>query len=164
MDKADSISTARQNLSDYLRLNSLRNTQERNLLLDAIYSADTAVSAEELSRQMSQESRTRISRATVYNNLKLFEDAGLVRKVFVDDRILFERTDRSKGVIRLICGSCGKTTEMNNDKVRRQIMEMRTRRFNSTSWVLTVYGMCSKCASDLKKKQSKLNKIHKDKK
>ena len=123
MDKADSISTARQNLSDYLRLNSLRNTQERNLLLDAIYSTDTAVSAEELSRQMSQESRTRISRATVYNNLKLFEDAGLVRKVFLDDRVLFERTNRSKGVIRLVCGSCGKTTEMNNDKVRRQIME-----------------------------------------
>ena len=52
MDKADSISTARQNLSDYLRLNSLRNTQERNLMLDGIYSTDTAVSKEELYRQL----------------------------------------------------------------------------------------------------------------
>ena len=116
MDKADSLSQARQNLADFLRLNSLRNTPERNALLEAIYQA------------------------------------------------FFERTDKNRGVIRLICSGCGKTTEMNSDKVRRQIAVMRTRRFNATGWVLNVYGFCSKCTADLKRKQNRLNKKDKEKK
>lgn len=152
MDKADPLSQARQNLADYLRLNSLRNTPERNALLEVIYQADAPLQAEELSDLMTQgAARLRISRATVYNNLKLFEEAGLVRKVFQDDRVFFERTDKNKGVIRLICSGCGKTTEMNSDKVRRQIAVMRTRRFNANGWVLNVYGLCGKCSADLKR-------------
>ncbi len=165
MDKADGLSQARQNLSDYLRLNSLRNTPERNALLEVIYQADVPLQAEELAKLMTEGSASlRISRATVYNNLKLFEEAGLVRKIFQEDRVFFERTDKNRGVIRLICSGCGKTTEMNSDKVRRQIAVMRTRRFNATGWVLNVYGFCGKCSADLKRKQNRLNKKDKDKK
>ena len=164
MDKADGLAQARQNLADYLRLNSLRNTPERNALLEAIYSIDAPIQAEELSRLMSDGDMLRISRATVYNNLRLFEDAGLVRKIFKEDKVLFERTDKSKGVVRMICGRCGKTTEMPGDKVRRQIAIMRTPRFNPTGWVLNMYGLCSKCTTDLKRKQKRLNKTDKDKK
>ena len=165
MDKTnEGFVQARQHLADYLRLNSLRSTPERNALLEAIYSFDAPIQAEELSRIMSEGGRLRISRATVYNNLNLFEEAGLVRKVFQDDKVLFERTDKNKGVIRLICGGCGKTTEMNSDKVRRQIAVMRTRRFTANGWVLNVYGLCSKCTADLKRKQNRLNKKDKDKK
>lgn len=164
MDKADGLAQARQNLADYLRLNSLRNTPERNALLEAICSADAPVQAEELAKVMSEGRRLRISRATVYNNLSLFEDAGLVRKVFQDDRILFERTDKSKGVIRLVCDGCGKVTEMSGDKLRRQIAQLRTRRFNAVGWELRIYGLCSKCTAELKRKQNRLNKKDKDKK
>ena len=165
MDKADGLSQARQNLADYLRLNSLRNTPERNALLEAIYQADVPMQAEELSKLMTEGTASlRISRATVYNNLKLFEEAGLVRKIFQEDRIFFERTDKNRGVIRLICSGCGKTTEMNSDKVRRQIAVMRTRRFNATGWVLNVYGLCSKCTADLKRKQNRLDKKDNNKK
>ncbi len=165
MDKADGLSQARQNLSDYLRLNSLRNTPERNALLEVIYQADVPLQAEELAKLMTEGSASlRISRATVYNNLKLFEEAGLVRKIFQEDRVFFERTDKNRGVIRLICSGCGKTTEMNSDKVRRQIAVMRTRRFNATGWVLNIYGFCGKCSADLKRKQNRLNKKDKDKK
>ena len=164
MDKADGLAQARQNLADYLRLNSLRNTPERNALLEVIYQSEVPVQAEELSRLMSEGGRLRISRATVYNNLRLFEDAGLVRKVFQDDKVLFERTDKSKGVIRLVCDGCGKITEMNGDKVRRQIAQLRTRRFNATGWGLNIYGFCSKCTAELKRKQNRLNKKDKDKK
>ena len=164
MDKADSLSQARQNLADFLRLNSLRNTPERNALLETLYQADVPLQAEELARLMTEGTRLRISRATVYNNLKLFEEAGLVRKIFQEDRVFFERTDKNRGVIRLICSGCGKTTEMNTDKVRRQIAVMRTRRFNAPGWVLKVDGLCSKCPADLKRKQNRLNKKDKDKK
>ncbi len=165
MDKlVEGFGQARDNLADFLRLNSLRNTPERNALLETVYSFDVPVQAEELARIMTEGGRLRISRATVYNNLKLFEEAGLVRKVFQNGKVLFERTDSNKGVIHLICGGCGKTTEMNSDKVRRQIAQMRTRRFTATGWVLNVYGMCSKCTADLKRKQNRLNKKDKDKK
>ena len=164
MDKADGLSQARQNLADYLHLNSLRNTPERNALLEAIYQTDAALQADELSEMMSGKGRLRVSRATVYNNLKLFEEAGLVRKVFQEDSIFYERTDKSRGTIRLICNACGKTTEMSGDKVRRQIAQLRTRRFVAVGWVLNIYGLCGKCTADLKRKQNRLNKKDKDKK
>lgn len=166
MDKTESLAQARQNLADYLRINSLRNTPERNALLEVIYMSDAPVRAEDLSQEMLRPhgALLRISRATVYNNLRLFEEAGLVRKIFQGGKVYFERTDKSYGIIRLICGGCGKITEMNNDKVRRQIGEMRTRRFIASSWVLNVNGLCGKCSSDLKKKQNRLNKKDKDKK
>ena len=164
MDKADGLAQARQSLADYLRLNSLRSTPERMALLEALYSYEAPFQAEELSREMSGRGRFRISRATVYNNLRLFEDAGIVRKVYRDDKVLFERTDKTKGVIRLVCDVCGKITEMNGDKVRRQIAQLRTRRFNAVGWELRIFGLCSKCTADLKRKQNKLNKKDKDRK
>lgn len=163
MDKTESLQIAKQVLSDYLRLNSLRNTQERVALLEAIYSADAPFAAEELSMQMTGFKHLRISRATVYNNLGLFEDAGLVRKVFLNDKVLYERTDRNRHVIRLVCGGCGKSVEINDERVRRQIEDMRTRRFTMTGWSLNVYGVCSKCSAALKRKMNKLNKIQKKK-
>ena len=164
MDKTESICVARQKLSDYLILNSLRSTQERTALLEFIYSTEVPFSAEALSKEMSEKTRMRISRATVYNNLGLFEDAGLVRKVFLNDQVLFERTDRNRGVIRLLCGGCGRVTEMNDDRVRKQIGDMRTRRFTMTGWSLNVYGLCTKCMISLKRKQNKLkNKTDKEK-
>ena len=164
MDKADGLAQARQSLADYLRLNSLRSTPERMALLEALYLYEAPFQAEELSREMADRGRFRISRATVYNNLRLFEDAGIVRKVYRDDKVLFERTDKTKGVIRLVCDVCGKITEMNSDKVRRQVSQLRTPRFSSTGWVLTMYGLCSKCSADKKRKQKRLNKTDKDKK
>ena len=164
MDKAESLRQARQILSDYVRINSMRNTPERVALLEAIYSSEISFSAEALSSQMSQKRRMRISRATVYNNLGLFERAGLVRKVFLNNQVLFERTDRGKGVIRLQCGRCGKVTEMNDERVRHLIEEMRTRRFTMSDWTLNVYGLYSVCTTALKRKQNKLkNKTDKNK-
>lgn len=162
--KTDSLSEARQKLSDYLAINSLRNTPERMALLEAIYNSyEAPFSAEELSRQMSAKRRMRISRATVYNNLALFEDAGLMRKVLLAGQLLYERTDRKKGVIRLLCGGCGSVTEMNDESVRRRIDEMRTRRFTMSGWSLNVYGQCTKCMTALKRKQNKLKNKYKDK-
>ena len=146
MDKADGLAQARQSLADYLRLNSLRSTPERMALLEALYLYEAPFQAEELSREMADRGRFRISRATVYNNLRLFEDAGIVRKVYRDDKVLFERTDKTKGVIRLVCDVCGKITEMNSDKVRRKVSQLRTPRFSSTGGVLTMYGS-SRCPS-----------------
>ena len=164
MDKADGLAQARQSLADYLRLNSLRSTPERMALLEALYLYEAPFQAEDLSREMADRGRFRISRATVYNNLRLFESAGIVRKVYREDKVLFERTDKTKGVIRLVCDVCGKITEMNSDKVRRQVSQLRTPRFSSTGWVLTMYGLCSKCTADKKRKQKRLNKTDKDKK
>ena len=161
MDKTESLRQARQILSDYVRVNSLRYTQERETLLDAIYLTEAPFSAEAMAKQMSEKRRMRVSRATVYNNLGLFERAGLVRKVYINEQVLFERTDRNRGVIRLLCSSCGKVTEMNDDRVKHQIEEMRTRRFTMTGWSLNVYGLCSTCMTALKRKQKKL--MNKDK-
>lgn len=158
-DKTESLLQARRKLMEYLHMNKLRNTQERVVLLDSIYSSDQLVTAEGLSHIMLEEYPLRISRATVYNSLGLFESAGLVRKVFLNGQVFYERTDLKSGTIRLICRCCGKVNEIHNDKLRLLIEDMRTVRFTMSGWQLGLFGLCSKCNNALKRKQKRwLNK------
>ena len=165
MDKADELRRSRELMSEYLRLNGLRNTPERQALLEAVCMTEGAFMPESLLTAMAEEKKFRVSRATVYNNLNLLESAGLVRKSCLHGQIRYERAGyANKGRIRLICGMCGRVTEMTDDRVHRQIEDMRKTRFTMTEWSLSVYGLCSKCSTAIKRKQNKLNKIHKEKK
>lgn len=156
MDNAESLGLAFSKLEDYMALNSMRNTQERVAMLELLYSNDTPFVPAEVCRLLSEDRRMIISRATVYNNLKLFENAGLVRRIFVGGQVLYERTDRKEGTISLVCGGCGKAVAMTDARVMRMIGEMRTRRFVASGWSLNVYGLCGKCSAALKRKQNKL--------
>lgn len=163
MDKADEIRRARELMLEFLRLNGLRNTPERQALIETVCMTDGPFKPESLLTSMAEEKKFRVSRATVYNNLNLLESAGMVRKSCLNGQVRYEKAGSLKGKIRLICGGCGRITEMTDEKLRRQIEDMRKTRFTMTEWSLSIYGLCSKCSTALKRKQNKLNKKHKEK-
>ena len=64
-------------LKKYCKMSGRSVTNQRKLLLDLIYRAKGHLDADELFRR-AKEQQQRISLATVYRNLKLFKEMGLI--------------------------------------------------------------------------------------
>ena len=64
--------TVRNILTSYLELNNHRKTPERYAILDAVYSMVGHFTLEELGEKLNGELRFPVSRATLYNTLKLY--------------------------------------------------------------------------------------------
>jgi Fur family ferric uptake transcriptional regulator len=70
--------TVRNILTNYLELNNHRKTPERYAILDAVYGMEGHFTLEELGEKLNGELRFPVSRATLYNTLKLFMEMRLV--------------------------------------------------------------------------------------
>ncbi len=66
-------------LKQYLQEKGFRNTPERYTILDEIYNLDHHFNVDDLYLMMIQK-KYHVSKATIYNTLEIFLDAGLIRK------------------------------------------------------------------------------------
>ena len=160
MDRSEELKLAESALNDYLHVNGLRSTPERNALLKAIYTYDGYFNPESLSVDMLEKHGFRVCRATVYNNLKLFEEAGFVQRVWMNGEICYKRCWNNRYSIRLICSGCGVVVECSDEKVRSQIEAMRKKRFVMSGYSLSIQGLCGKCSAALKRKRKMMDKKH----
>ena len=75
----DSVkASVKQILTNYLELNNHRKTPERYAILDAVYGISGHFTLEELGDKLNDELHFPVSRATLYNTLKLFMELRLV--------------------------------------------------------------------------------------
>ncbi len=88
MGQREIIKSITDILHKYLIDNKLRKTQERFKILEFIYSIDTHFDVDQL-YQMLKNNDFSVSKATVYNTLELFLEAGLVRKHFFSNNAAF---------------------------------------------------------------------------
>lgn len=70
--------TAKQILTEYLQSNGYRKTPERYAMLDAAYSIKGEFDLLTLCEYMETEARFRVCLATLYNNITLLVNAGIV--------------------------------------------------------------------------------------
>ena len=70
-------------------------TQQRIRIAQVLCSEPRHLSAEQILEEVNQE-KTQVSKATIYNTLKLFVEKGLVREVIVDpSKIFYDSTTHS---------------------------------------------------------------------
>ncbi|MBO4267951.1 MAG: transcriptional repressor [Bacteroidaceae bacterium] len=163
MDRNEELRQAMMALTDYLHVHGLRSTPERNALLKAVYTYDGYFKPETLSFDMLEKHGFRVCRATVYNNLGLFEEAGLVQRVWLNGETGYRRSWTNRYSIHMICTGCGSVVECSDDKVRAQIEDMRKKRFVMTGYSLSIQGLCGKCSAALKRKRKKMEKLYSEK-
>ena len=109
--KKDIRNAVKQLLDDYLVTNNLRRTPERYAILDAVYSIRGHFSLEELDEYL-VEHNFRVSRATLYNNLRLFRKLRLVICHRLQGGTVYESCYDNKNHCHQICTVCGKTEEI----------------------------------------------------
>ena len=120
-------------------------TWQRRLLLSVIQEAGKHLDAKELYRRASEKD-ARISLATVYRNLHLFKEQGLINERRLGQACCYYEVKDSGEHQHLVCQACGQVIEFESSLVRKLAAEVqRKNKFSVTKVELYLEGYCHKC-------------------
>ena len=152
-DKKDSVRQAVERILDnYLEMNSHRKTPERYAILKAVYDFDGHFSLDELGQRLTDKYRFPVSRATLYNTLKLFMELRLVIRHRFQGSTKYEACYAGENHCHQICTVCGQVTEVKSPEITEAIDSMHLRRFRKDGYSLYIYGICSTCQAAITRK------------
>jgi Fur family ferric uptake transcriptional regulator len=132
--------------SQYLRTKGLSLTQERETILNEVFSLEGHFEAEELLFSL-RKKKKRVSRATVYRTLDLLVDAGLVGKADMGEKHShYEHIFGHLHHDHLVCIRCGKVIEFSDKRIERSMKKLCEKGgFEHISHCFQVFGYCKNC-------------------
>jgi Fur family ferric uptake transcriptional regulator len=130
---------------EVLRTKGKRITAQRSLLLEVIRESHGHLDADEIYRR-ARSKDPRISLSTVYRNLNLLKELGLVSELHLDQEHhhyeLREETDH----YHLICSGCGRVMEFESPLVDQMTAEVGEKQgFFTERTHIDLVGLCSEC-------------------
>ncbi|MBR3471624.1 MAG: transcriptional repressor [Prevotella sp.] len=152
-----------QQLSEYLELNNLRKTPERFAVLEAILSLPSFFSMAELGDSL-ENRNFHVSRTTLYNVLKLFQQLHFVFLHKLPNGTFYEATFGNENRCCQVCTVCGNITVVRSPLITKAVEETKLRRFRRDNFSLYIHGVCSTCQAKMtrmKKKNKKNNNNNK---
>ncbi len=137
---------AKKHLEAEIMKRNLRKSSERFKLLEELYNFHNHFSAEDFYQNLLAMNFP-VSKATVYNNLELFEDIGLIlRHQFGKGQAAsYERALRRKQHSHLVCLKCHRIFEFCDPRI--YAIQTTLEQFEATavsSHALTLYGECQR--------------------
>lgn len=131
----------------FLRERRQRVTGERLVLLDEVFRQHGHIDAEALLAAV-RERGMKISRATVYRNLDLLVESGLVRKQRLGRRrFLYEHVHGGQRHDHLVCTACGRVVEFVSPGIAALQAEIcRAHGFLPSAYSLQINSVCRGCA------------------
>ena len=122
-----------------------RTTQQRQLILKIIEQADRHLDAEEI-YQLARQGSPNISLSTVYRNLQLFKEQGLVEEHQFDGmRRCYERVPTARHH-HMVCLGCGRIFEFQCPSAERLKSRIsREEGFKVTDTEVRLAGYCPDC-------------------
>ena len=136
----DAIQNAHATLARSLQTMNCRCTPERRAILDAACSMDAPFSIADIAAQMASQG-FKVSRATLYNTLRLLVDLRLIVCLRMQNCTRYEAVDPTRTRCRQVCTLCEVSAPAELDK----LPGAKTRRFRPTAYALYVFGMCASC-------------------
>lgn len=131
-------------LNNYIDQKNLRKTAERYYILGVIYDYDQHFDAEKL-YEIIKNNSFNISKATIYNSLDFFLEAGLIVRHYLENNIsVYEKAYGYKQHDHFICNNCKSIIEFCDPRIH-QIKQSLQEILNVkiTSHNLYLHGICS---------------------
>ena len=138
MTEAKNRQDAKDVLTHYLESKHLRKTPERYAILDKVFEMGRRFDINKLSESM-ESSSYHVCKATLYNVLQLFTDAGLlVKQQFDGKNAQYERVigNTSINYLHLVCKQCGKIKDVKSPESLNELTKIKFRMFH-TDYVQT---------------------------
>ena len=144
MENDSAKAAAARILDNYLERRGHRKTSERYAILEAVYAAEGHFTLEELAGRLEQ-GRFPVSRATLYNTLRLFVELRIVTRHNLDGTTNYEACLKHGDHSHLICTHCGRVWEVESLEVGNVIRHLKTDGFQPDDYTLYIYGVCAEC-------------------
>lgn len=136
----------KKDFSEFVRTKGLRLTEERLKLFEGVRRQRGHFNVDDLVRRLSQQG-LKVSRDTVYRNIPILLEAGIIEQSFKTSRDTFyESAQYRKHHDHLFCRACGKVVEFNDpiiEKLQKKIAERFA--FKVEFHCHQLMGLCKKC-------------------
>ena len=136
-----------QKFRAYIKERGLRNTPERETIIDEIFLIHDHFDVDELFLRL-RNKKKRISKASLYRTIPLLIDSGLIKEVYFENGHLhYEHIYGHKHHCHLRCVSCGRIIEFADDEI--EAIQSRIGKqydFTVTTHRFELVGYCSLCA------------------
>ena len=125
-------------------------TPQRRLLLSVMREAERHLDAKELYRRASERDAS-ISLATVYRNLRLFKEQGLIEERHLGQMRCYYEMKHLGEHQHLVCRGCGQVIEFESPLTRNLVAEVQDKNnFSVTKVELCLEGYYHKCKEEEK--------------
>ena len=138
----------KERFDEYLRSRGMRNTAPRRLLVEHVFSRHDHFDADTLIEQLPSKGEDGyIGRATVYRTLIELVEAGLLRKIELDGRAVYEHDYGYPQHDHMYCTKCEQLIEFHSDElIAMRDAVARDHRFRVTGHRLIIQGVCDDCS------------------
>lgn len=145
--------TPSERFDEFLQARGKRITRQRRLIVEQVYTRHEHFDAEQLLDLVrSTREGAKASRPTVYRTLSDLVEAGLLRKMVLDGRAVYEHDYGYPQHDHLYCTSCQSLIEFSSDDlIRIRDAVASTHNFRAQSHRLIVSGLCAECRSSRSK-------------
>lgn len=145
--------TPRERFAEFLQARGKRITRQRQMIVEHVSSHHEHFDAEQLLEGLRKTAHgVRASRPTVYRTLSDLVEAGLLRKMVLDGRAVYEHDYGYPQHDHLYCTSCQSLIEFSSDDlIRIRDAVASTHNFRAQSHRLIVSGLCAECRSSRSK-------------
>jgi len=140
----------RERFDEFLQARGKRITKQRRMIVEQVYRRHEHFDAEQLLDLIrSTPEGGRVSRPTVYRTLTEMVEAGLLRKMVLDGRAVYEHDYGYPQHDHLYCTGCQKLIEFSSDEILRICEAVASQHlFRAQGHRLIISGLCSDCRSN----------------
>src|SRR5690625_361173 len=134
-----------QKAIDTLKKSGVRITPQRHAVLEFLLTSETHPTADEIYRALEPKFPS-MSVATVYNNLRILKEIGLVRELtYGDDSSRFDSNMREH--YHIICEDCGEIVDFHYPTLDEiESLAEKVSGFEISHHRLELYGKCKECS------------------
>ncbi len=153
LGKVDVAMSPRERFAEFLQARGKRITKQRQAIVDHVCSHHEHFDAEQLLAGLRKTAAgARASRPTVYRTLAEMVDAGLLHKMVLDGRAVYEHDYGYPQHDHLYCTGCQKLIEFSSDElVRIRNAVAAQHQFRAQGHRLIVTGLCLDCRTSKSK-------------
>ncbi len=152
MTEVNNTNTIVEKLERHLAAKGMRRTPERFKILEQVLCMPKEFVIEDLNKAMANNSFM-VSQSTLYNTVDLFVDAGILRRIIIDDGPSHYVKEDGVNYIHLVCDECGKIKLLKDLNFMAYMNARKFPAFTTRDYNFTVYGTCNDCARRIKREQ-----------
>ncbi|KAB3527690.1 Fur family transcriptional regulator [Alkaliphilus serpentinus] len=136
------------NFLDYLRNKGYKITAHRKAIIEIFNSNPLRLyTASEVLEEILKKGHS-INFSTVYRNLEVLEDAGIIRRSNLNNGINYYEINGEDHHHHLICLGCGNTSTTGYCPAEEIKLAVRDSNFTPVDHKFEIYGYCKKCKKE----------------